>query len=140
MPSRETWERVVEQAWAGEARHLLELLLAPQTTDNAGAPAGPSPFNELPQDAELRLAIVRVLIFGPWRSQKKGMGATTIRDLMLKTGWGRGKPSLSEYEVGAAAVFVHLGGSIEQYAEAVDLKPETLQRRTRALRKKRQGI
>jgi hypothetical protein len=133
MPSERTWRRVVEQAWDGDPRHLLELLLCPHTTDNAGAPSGAAPFYDLPQDAELRHAVLHVLLFGPWK------GAGNVEELMLKTGWGKGKPSLSDYEVSAADVFVQLGQSVDSLAAGLGVEPETLQRRIRTRRKKKQG-
>lgn len=132
-PSAETWRRAIRQAHAGDARHLLELLLLPAQTDGRGN-ALPGAFYDLPDDGELRLAIVRALVFGPWK------GATTIGELLTKTGWGKGKPALSDLEVGFAAVFERLSGgevSVDKMAEAYGIEPETLRKRIAKHRKRK---
>jgi hypothetical protein len=140
-PSAATWRRVIDQAHEGDPRHLLELLLNPTQTDGPGN-AVPGSFTELPQDGELRLAIVRVLLFGPWK------GATTVQELMTKTGWGKGKPRLGEHEVSWARVFSDprlfeaVPGAksreerIEKFAEEFGVAAETLRKRIDKQRKR----
>ena len=121
------WRRAVDQAHAGDARNLLELLLLPTQTDSRGKPMAGA-FAALPDDADLRLAIVRSLMFGPWK------GATTVSELMIKTGWGKGKPSVSEYEVAVADAMLSgtaKGDVIDRHdlAEGLGIAEETLRKR-----------
>ena len=136
-PSSATWDRVIKQAHAGDPRHLLELLLQPTVTDNSGR-ALPDSFHDLPDDGLLRERIVRVLMLGPWKE------ATTLAELRTRTGWGRGKPALSEVEVAFAdladRLFSHgtsddKRGAMEGIAEALQVKPETLRKRIGRRRK-----
>lgn len=135
-PSAATWRRVIAQAHDGAPRHLLELLLEPQFTDNRGVavpgPKGERPFYELPDDAELRLAIVRALLFGPHGA------ATTVQELMTHEGWGKKKPSVAEVEIGLADLLRQVGASaqvLDQHAETLGVTPDTLRKRIDARRK-----
>lgn len=121
---------------------LLELLLTPVYTDDPGSPiAGPSgqrPFNDLPDDLELRQQIVAVLLFGPW--PRDG----TIEQLATHEGWGKGKPALSELEVSFADLLVKFTPKADKarvrdsLAEAYGLKDgETLRKRIDKQRRER---
>ena len=133
-PSAATWRRVIDQAHDGDPRHLLELLLVPSVTDGRGAPL-PGSFSDLPDDGDLRQRIVEVLVFGPLR--KGWHAADTLDDLVLKTGWGKGKPSLSDYEVSMAAAAVKLGvGSMHDMAEGLGIDCETLRKKIAKRRKR----
>ncbi|MCU0922121.1 MAG: hypothetical protein MUF08_11950 [Burkholderiaceae bacterium] len=112
----------------GDPRHLLELLLRPTNVDNHNVPL-PGSFVDLPDDGELRLAIVRVLLFGPWK------GATTVQELMTKTGWGKGKPSLSDFEVSVLGLFAQTGVDLHDLAEGAGVEAETLRKRIAKQRK-----
>lgn len=132
-PSATTWLRVIAQAHDGDPRHLLELLLSPTQTNGQGDPL-PGSFYELPDDGRLRLAIVRALTFGPWK------GATSVAELATKTGWGKGKPRLSDLEVSVAKVFIHLSDvpdRLERIAAAHGVEPETLRKRIAKVRRPR---
>lgn len=96
-PSKQTWLRVIEQARNGDARHLLELLLMPTETDGPGNPM-PGSFIDLPDDGELRLSIVSVLMFGPWRSAD----VNTVDKVMTRVFPPGKKPMLSEHVVAFA--------------------------------------
>lgn len=125
VASPETWRRTIDQAWSGDPRHLLELLLRPTMTDSQENPL-PGSFVELPDDGELRLAIVNVLMRGPWGIKD------SMADLMTKTGFGKGKPKLSDLEVSFAAVFQRFGATEERMAsiaEAHGVTLETLRKR-----------
>lgn len=133
-PSASTWRRAIKQARDGNAQPLLELLLTPTMTDSSGAPL-PGAFNQLPDDFALRYEIIRALMLGPWR------GASTMRELMTRTGWGkRGRPRLSDREVDFAAVALRLGGrrmTVEDIAAGLDIEPDTLRRRIGGRRAKK---
>lgn len=130
-PSEKTWRRVIRQAKEGAPRHLLELLLHPTTTDGRGNPL-PGSFVDLPDDGVLRYDIVRALIFNDWK------GAAGIGDLMTKTGWGKGKPSVSELEVSAAALYQQEGANEDRMAslaQSLGITLETLHKRIAKQRK-----
>ena len=133
-PSAATWRRVIDQAHEGDPRHLLELLLRPTQVDGHDAPL-PGSFVDLPDDAELRLRIVEVLVFGPLR---KGWGsADTLDDLMMKTGWGHGKPRLSDFEVSVNGWAVQSGAfDLHDLAEGAGVDAETLRKRIAKQRKR----
>ena len=134
-PSSKTWRRVIDQAHDGDPRHLLELLLRPDAVGRNDVPV-PGSFVDLPDDGELRQRIVEVLIFGPLR---KGWGAAdNLDDLMLKTGWGKSKQSVSEFEVSAAALGVKLGAmNLHDAAAGVGLEADTLRKKIATQRKRR---
>lgn len=130
-PSRETWERALAEAMGGAPRNLLELLLSPTQVDNKGA-ALPGAFYALPDDEELRHRIVRALVFGPWS------GATTIAELMTRTGWGRTKPKLHEMEVAAFDLLTKSDADedeLEAMADALGQRLEVLRKRIAAKRR-----
>lgn len=70
-------------------------------------------------------------MLGPWKSAK------SLRELAMKTGWGKGKPRLAEVEVDLANLYCVLTG--EPASEAIaaldlDVEPETLERRMKKRR------
>jgi len=125
-PSAAVWRRAIEEAYDGDPHSLLAMLLLPKQVDRNDKPVAGT-FTDLPDDAEVRLAIVRALIFGPWK------GATNLTELMTKTGWGKGKPRLSDREVEFAEVF---STSIDDAAEQLGVATETLKRRIANLKRK----
>lgn len=125
-PSVATWRRVIEQAHDGDARHLLELLLKPCTTHADGR----TEWYALPDDADLRLAIVRVLAFGAWRPPSRVVG-----DAFVKTHGG--KPALHPLEVAAAAVAQQHGVELEPIADALGVDLDTLRRKVKKRRPSR---
>ena len=128
--SAATWEHVIQQALDGDPRHLLELLLRPTQTDSDDRPL-PGAFVALPDDAALRLRIVRALMLGHWG------GAQSIEELMTKTGWGKGKPSISDYEVVMAEVALRSGAGLNDMAEGLDIDSDTLARRIKKRAKRK---
>lgn len=145
MPSEHTWRRVVEQAWKGDARHLLELLVDPYQTNGAGE-AVPGAFYQLPDDQYLRAQIVEVLMFGPWRKTEVD-NLFEARTRIFKEGKPARKPALCEYEVAWAAFRMDLyrvraiesKPDIDAMAESLGVKPETLRRRISRYLKRRQS-
>jgi hypothetical protein len=138
------WRRAVERAWDGEPRLLLELLLQPaqeiatDALDAAGRRVWRAVYHPLPDDADLRVQIVRALMLGPWRQ------ARSLFELSTRTGWGKGKPRLAEREVGAAEVLLrHRIGegkspkpALHELAHALGVQPDSLQRRIKSRRKR----
>jgi hypothetical protein len=134
--SARLWESALRSAMAGEPRRLLGMLLDPVELDAQGNPV-PGAVVPLPDDLDLRLRIVRTLVFGPWR---KAEGVTTVADLMTHE-FG-GKPRLSELEVAAAALVADLTGDpkvLVELADAHGVDISTLRRRIAKQRRARKA-
>jgi hypothetical protein len=153
MASADTWRRAIAQAHDGLPFYLLELLLQ-HTSERSTAVIGPDgqkvrtyTFEPLPDDFPLRLAIVRALMFGPWVKAIANGDVTTVDEVALKSGWGRGKPRLNDREVSFVAAIDGLlrteGCSreadelLESNAHAYGMKSgESLKKRVQAYRRK----
>jgi len=126
------WERALQKVAEGDARPLLELLLGPSSTDGQGNPVT---FEPLPDDAQLRVRIVRALMARPdW-------AAGSIGKWMTHVGRGRGKPRLSDLELDVADMAIEdarqEGAAVqerESLADAHGIEPATL---TKAIAKRR---
>lgn len=122
--SPEAWWFAIGEAHKGDARHLLTLLLHPTKVDGHDQPV-PDSWVDLPQDGTLRAAIVDMLVFGPWRTAES---VASLDDLMLRT-FSSGKPTLSDFEVSAAAIAARFGADVHQLAEGLGVTGETLRKR-----------
>jgi len=133
VASAASWLSAIEKAHNGNARDLLELLLTPSQSDSQGNPIQSSYFR-FPDDVQLRLRIVEVLVFGPLR---KGWAADNLDDMFVKTGWGSPtKPRLSDFEVSAVSMDIDAGGDINSHAQAYGIEARTLRKRIAKLREK----
>ncbi len=120
------WNSAIKRAWDGDARGLLELLLYSTRYDDQGKHPIPGTMFALPQDLEVRMAVVWVLLKGPLGA------ADNLDDLMTKTGWGKGKPRLSDLEVDVAGAYLAAGATddeLEGLAKAHDVSAEYLRKR-----------
>jgi hypothetical protein len=97
--------------------------LTPTEEDGHGTPLA---FTALPDDATLRYDLVRVLMLGPWKS------ATTIAELMTKTGWGKTKPALSDMEISFAALGAQAGVDVDDIARGLGIDGDTLRKKIKA--------
>lgn len=137
--AHQSWKSALIHCAGGNANPLLELLLSPATTDGQG---NPTSFHPLPDDAELRLRIVRALITRPdWVSGSVSKWATHV-------GRGAGKPALSDREVSAIQAINDLLGrnrsgpkslDFVKLAEAYGMEPETLRKRVAQRRRRQHG-